>query len=148
MISPWGSDVILDRFFTFSTKNSHLVERCQQPLVLMRVVARRNWGSDRKFLTLLYTALIRSKIDYGSFLYSTAKKSHLERLDRVQYKAIRIIAGLLLCTSLDALEAEVNLLPLKFRRAQLMLQYFSRVLRVPDHPVTILYHEFYNFDFF
>ena len=114
----------------------------------MRVVARRNWGSDRKSLTLLYTALIRSKIDYGSFLYSTAKKSHLERLDRVQYKAIRIIAGLLLCTSLDALEAEVNLLPLKFRRAQLMLQYFSRVLRVPDHPVTVLYHDFYNFDFY
>ena len=105
-------------------------------------------GGDRKSLTLLYTALIRSKIDYGSFLYSTAAQTHLIKLDRVQYDAIRTIAGLLKCTSVDMLEAEANIVPLQYRREQLMLQYFTKILRIEDHPVTIAFNRLYPVHFF
>ena len=105
-------------------------------------------GSDRATLTLLYTALIRSKIDYGSFLYAKAAKVHLTRIDRIQYEAIRIIAGLYRSTPIIHLEAELNILPLEHRREKLMLRYFTKILRLEDHPVTIEYNKFYNHTFY
>ena len=114
----------------------------------MKMVARKQWGGDRKSLTLLYTALVRSKIDYASFLYSTAKPTYLTKLDRVQYQALRIIGGFMKCTPVIHMEAELNILPLKFRREQLMLNYFTKIIRLENHPVTIAYKSFYNFDFY
>ena len=114
----------------------------------MKMVARRQWGGDRKSLTILYTALIRSKIDYASFLYSSAKPTHLIKLDRVQYQAIRVIGGFMKCTPVIHLEAELNILPLKHRRDQLMLNYFTKILRLENHPVTKLYKSFYYYDFY
>ncbi|CAL4142281.1 unnamed protein product, partial [Meganyctiphanes norvegica] len=125
-----------------------LVERCKKPLALMRMIAGKRWGGDRQSLTLLYTSLIRSKIDYGSFLYATAADCHLIKVNRIQYAAIRIITGLMRCTPVGNLEAEANILPLHLRRDQLMLQYFGRVLRLENHPVTHLFNNFYNFAFY
>ena len=92
----------------------------------------------------MYTSLIRSKIDYGSFLYATAKYTHLNKLNRVQYEAIRVIAGLLRATKVVQLEAEANLIPLEFRREQLLLNYFTNVLRIRNNPVSIAYFNFHD----
>ena len=88
---------------------------------MMKMVAFKQWGGDRKSLTLLYCSLIRSKIDYGSFLYATAAATHLKKLDRVQFAAIRVITGALKCTPVHFLEAEANIMPLEFRRDKLLL---------------------------
>ena len=45
---------------------------------LLKVVA--NWGADRKILLRLYRALIWSKLDYGSIVYESARKSYLKKL--------------------------------------------------------------------
>ena len=34
------------------------------------MISNRDWGADRETLLLLYKSLVRSIIDYGSFLYS------------------------------------------------------------------------------
>ncbi|CAL4127285.1 unnamed protein product [Meganyctiphanes norvegica] len=140
--------MIFDQRLTWSKHITALVQRCKKPLGILRSVARRNWGGDRKSLTLLYTALIRSKIDYGSYLYATASNTNLLKVNRIQYAAIRIITGSLLCTPLHFLEAEANLQPLKFRREQLLLQYITKVLRITDHPVTLLYYSYHYYDMF
>ena len=41
-----------------------------------------------------------------------------------------------------SLEAEVNIVPLKHRRHQLLLQYFAKVLRLQNHPVTISFNNY------
>ena len=134
--------ITFDSKLTWQLHVDDLVERCKNPLSLMKLVARRQWGGDRKTLTLMYTSLVRSKIDYGSFLYATAKHTHLLKLDRVQYEAIRIIAGLLRATKVVQLEVEANIVPLEFRRDQLMMNYFINVIRIRNNPVTI---DFFNF---
>ena len=75
---------------------------------MMRKASRHDWGGDRSTLELMYTSLVRSKIDYASFLYSKAADCHLIKLDRIQYEAIRIITGNYKCTVIDNLEAEVT----------------------------------------
>ena len=136
--------VIFDSKLTWKLHILDLVERCKKDINLLKMVARKQWGGDRKSLKMLYTALIRSKIEYASFIYSTAAPYLLRKLDRIQYRAIRIITGLLKNTNTLHLEAEINLIPLKFRRDQLMLNYFTKIIRITNHPVSILYREFYN----
>ena len=114
----------------------------------MEKVAKHDWGGDRKSLTMLYTTLVRSKIDYASFLYSSAAKTHLEKLDRIQYRAIRIIIGNMKCTLSDNLEIEANIMPLKYRREQLALQYFGKACRISDHIIKGLYDDSFEYDFF
>ena len=97
---------------------------------------------------MMYVALVRSRIDYACFLYSNAANDHLVKLNRIQYKAIRIITGNHRFTILENLEAEANIMPLSLRRKLLALNYFGKVYRLPTHPVKILYEEFYHFQFY
>ena len=80
----------------------------------MRHVANKKLGADRKTLHMLYMALIQSQINYGSFLYSSAATSTLLAIDKIQLEAIRIITGAMHCTDKSLLEAEAQLMPLRF----------------------------------
>ena len=140
--------MIFDSKLTWKYHINDIVQKCKQPINLMKTVARKQWGGDRKSLKLLYTSLVRSRIDYGSFLYATASDTNLYKVSKIQYEGIRIITGMLRSTPVIALEAEPMIPPLKFRREQLMLQYFTKILRIQDHPVTIAFNQFYNFEFY
>ena len=140
--------VTFDTRLTWNAHISDVVSRCQQPLHMMRKVSRHDWGGDRASLKMMYIGLIRSIIDYACFLCSNAADGHLKKLDRVQYQAIRIITGNMKGTICDNLEAEVNLMPLRFRRQLLALRYFSKISRMPRHPVKILYDNFYHYQFY
>ena len=140
--------VTFDTRLTWQHHINDVVGRCQQPLNMMRKVSKHDWGGDRASLKMMYIGLIRSIIDYACFLYSNAATCHLEKLDRVQYQAIRLITGNYRSTICDNLEAEVNLMPLNFRRQLLALRYFSKIKRMPRHPVKKLYDNFYRYQFY
>ena len=56
-----------------SIKNiSVLKTQCKEALNLMQVVAHLMWGGHRDTLLMLYPAIVRSKLDYGSIVYGTA----------------------------------------------------------------------------
>lgn len=59
----------------------------------MRVIAGIKWGADREMLLKVYRSIARSKIDYCSFIYSSARKSTLRQLDTVHNQGIRISLG-------------------------------------------------------
>jgi len=71
--------VTLDRHLTWGPHIAELSERCQADIRLMRTVSANGWGADKATLQRLYYALLRSKIDYASFLYDTAAKGHLKK---------------------------------------------------------------------
>ena len=115
---------------------------------MMRKISRHDWGGDRASLKMMYTALIRSRLDYASFLYSNAAQCHLIKLDRIQYQAIRIITGNCKFTKIENLEAEFDVLPLSYRRKMLALHYFGKTCRMPNHPVKLIYDEFYRYQYY
>ena len=140
--------VTFDQGLTWGPHIDNLVNQCRQPAYMMRRVSKNNWGGDRATLRKMYISLIRSKLDYASFLYSNAAHEHLQKLDRIQYAAIRLITGNHRFTVLENLEAEAHLMPLALRRKLLALNYFGKVSRLPDHPVTLLYNDFYHYQFY
>ena len=61
-----------------------LIDRRKKDLNLMRYISGAKYGADRKTLLMLYTSLIRSKLDYGCQAYATtANTSQLQGLDRI-----------------------------------------------------------------
>ncbi|KAF4526424.1 hypothetical protein B566_EDAN009238 [Ephemera danica] len=59
----------------------------------MRVVSGTNWGADRKVLLQLHKTLVRSIIDYGCPVYSSARESYLRTLDSIHSTGLRLATG-------------------------------------------------------
>ena len=137
--------LMFDPWLTWGLHINYLVERCQKPLSVLQSVAHKNWGADRKSLAGLYLATVQSKINYGDFIYGSAAKSHLIKLDRIQFQGLRIISGNLKCTTVYSLEPELNILPLRHKRNLNGLKYMGRVYRIDSHPTRICFEQFHHY---
>ena len=62
---------------TFIPHIKKLKAKCPKALNLLRVVAHTDWGADRKVLLHLYRTIVRSKLDFGSIVYDSARESYL-----------------------------------------------------------------------
>jgi len=109
-------------------------QSCMKKLNLLKTVANRNWGADRTTLFRLYRSLIRPVIDYGCQIYGSASEVVLARLDPIHNAAIRICTGAFRSSPVISLYAESGEPPLKHRRAQLLLQHYARLHRLPNTP--------------
>ena len=85
-----------------------------------------DWGADRKVLLQLYHALIRSKLDYGSIVYGSARKSYLQMLDVVHNQGLRLALGAFRTSPVEILLVEANEPSLYVRREKLTLQYITK----------------------
>ena len=86
---------------------------------LLKVVSKLDWGADRQVLLRLYRSFVRSKLDYGSLVYGSARKSYLRKLDVVQNQSLRLCLGAFKTFSVDSLHAEANEMPPHLRRQKL-----------------------------
>ena len=56
-------------------------------------MSRTSYGADRNTFLLLYLSMIRSKLDYASFVYECASESSKRRLDSVHHASLRVVTG-------------------------------------------------------
>jgi len=126
--------LIFDCKLTWNHHIKYLEEKCKKRLQLMRAVAGSTWGANKKALLTIYRSLIRSIIDYGSIAYNSASDSTKNRLDVIQYKALRIACGAFCSTAASALQVETGELPLALRRSQQEIKYSVKVKSTPGHP--------------
>ena len=85
--------IIFDSKLSFIPHLKHLRTKCLKALNLLRVVAHKDWGTDFNTLIKLYRCLVRSKLDYGSIVYGSARKSYVQMLDPIQNQALRLCLG-------------------------------------------------------
>ena len=99
-------------------------------LDILKCISHTKWGSDRTTMLRLYNAIIRSKLEYGSFLINTPQEKTFQQLDTVQNAALRLCTGAYRSSPIDSIYAESGIPPLNKRRAQLLLQYYARSLQL------------------
>ncbi|PVD35295.1 hypothetical protein C0Q70_02255 [Pomacea canaliculata] len=126
--------VIFDRKLSFLPHIKSLRLSCQKALDILRVVGHVSWGADRTVLLRLYRALIRSKLDYGSIIYGSAREAYLKILDPIHHQGLRICLGAFRTTPVQSLYAEAGEPPLSLRRLKLMLSYACRLKSHPGNP--------------
>ena len=89
---------------------------------ILKVLFHTNWGADRTVLLQLYRSLIRSKLDYGSIVYGSARKSYLVMLDTVHHQGLRLALGAFRTSPVESLYVEANEPSLYLLREKLALQ--------------------------
>ena len=65
-------------------------------------------GADQKTLLKLYRSLIRSKLDYGSFIYQSARKTYLKIVNLIYHGGLRLVLETFKTSPVKSLYAEAN----------------------------------------
>ena len=126
--------VIFDRKLSFIPHIRYIKAKCLKALNLLRVLSNTSWGADRTTLLHLYRSLIRSKLDYGSIVYGSARKSYLQMLDTIHHQGLRLALGAFRTSPVTSLYAEADEPSLHLRREKLSLQYATRLAANPSNP--------------
>ena len=98
------------------------------------MVAHQYWGADKDTIMKLYRAVVRSKLDYGSAVYGSARPSYLKKLEPIQNQALRLALGAFHTSPIPSLNALCSEPPLHIRRTKLALSYSSKLLGHPENP--------------
>ena len=123
--------LIFDRKLSFISHIEYLKAKCLKALNLWKVLSHTNWGADRTVLLQLYRSLIRSKLDYGSIVYGSARKSYFMMLDTVHHQGLRLALGAFRTSLVESLYVEAEEPSLYLRREKLALQYAIRLAANP-----------------
>lgn len=120
----WKSHII--------TLKAELIRRIN----IFKILSNRNTGSDRKTLTTIYNAIIKSKIDYGSHIYGSARKTVLKQLDPINNSALRIITGAYRTSPTLSLYCDAGIPTLSESRNLQSIKYYFNTLRKPNPDLT------------
>ena len=126
--------LIFDKKLTFIPHMEDLRQRCMKAMRVMKVLASPIWGADANMLLHIYRTLIRSKLDYASFIYGSARTSYLQRLDPIHNMGIRLALGSYRTSSVGANRIEADEPNLQIRRQKLALQYTTKLKIHPENP--------------
>ena len=126
--------VIFDRKLSFIPHINYLKAKCHKALQLLHVVVHTYWGADKATLLKLYRSLVRSKLDYGCFIYGSARKSYIRCLDSIHHLGLRLALGALRTSPVENLYVEANEALLSLRREKLALQYYTKLQSYPSNP--------------
>ncbi|RVE49912.1 hypothetical protein evm_005380 [Chilo suppressalis] len=118
----------IDRCLRWKKHVNEIAETCQKYLNLLNVLAGSAWGVHPKHLRTLYISLIRSRLDYGCFLYHNCAKTKLYKLEKIQNQALRIIGGFIRSSPIHVMQSELGMQPLFIRRKYLAYKYCLKAL--------------------
>ena len=91
---------------------------------------------------MLYRAIIRSKLDYGSIVYGTASNANLRQLDSIHNSGLRLALGAFCTSPVSSLYTETNEAPLEERRLKLSMNYYLKTRACINNPARYALHEF------
>ena len=101
---------------------------------MVKVLSHTTWGADGTTLLQLNRSLIRSKLDYGSIVYGSARRSYLAMLDPLHHQGLRLALGAFRTSPVASLYVEAEEPSLTTRREKLSLQYAIRLAENPSNP--------------
>ena len=118
--------IIFDPLHTFFHHAASIARLASSRLNIMRVLADSSFGKDKECLLMTFKMFVESLFDYGApIVYSFAS---IERLQKVQNKALRLALRCHAAASVDHLHAEVGELPVGFHLLLLSSQFLARSL--------------------
>lgn len=131
----------LDRSLRWKKHINEMTQKISKYLNIIKVLAGSGWGVHQKHLRRLYIAIIRSRLDYGSFLYDTSAKTNLYKLEKVQNQAMRSIGGFIKSTPIHSMQSELFLQPLSIRRRYLACKFWLKSRALLNNPSVTVVHD-------
>ena len=126
--------IIFDNKLNFKAHIEYVRQKCTKAMNLLKVVSNMDWGADRSVLLRLYRSFVRSRMEYGCAVFSSARKSYLKRLEPIRNQGLRICLGAFRTSPKESLCVEANKPPLYLRFDKLCIQYALKLRSNPDNP--------------
>ena len=141
--------LLFDKKLSFIPHIKALKAKCITALDVFKSALHTKWGGDRSVLLNVCRSLVRSKLDYGSIIYGSARKSYLKCLDTLHHQGLRLALGAFRTSPVENLYAESNVPSLYTRRKKRSLQYTMKLAANPKNPAHNCvfnpeYERFYN----
>ncbi|GFV98638.1 putative RNA-directed DNA polymerase from transposon BS [Trichonephila clavipes] len=102
---------ILDPEILGNKHIDNIVFKARKWLNIVRYIFERDWGADAGTLRNTYISLIRPILEYSVPVYCSASVTNLQKLEKVQLSAARIITGLKNTCPRDIVLFEADLQP-------------------------------------
>lgn len=118
--------ITIDQKLSWKEHIDSCADKAELSLNILRYTLGRDWGADIKTSIKFYQAYTRAILDYGSIFYGSASVTLLKKLDRIQFKALRLINGALKSSPVEALLVITNELPLHIRRFYLACKFYIK----------------------
>src|SRR5215510_6543460 len=83
----------LDSKLNFSKHISDFKTTCVKRMNVLKYLNNSRFGLNEKKLLTIYRTMIRSKIDYGCQIYTSASNSTLKNLDTLHNACLRLCSG-------------------------------------------------------
>ena len=132
--------LVVDKRLNWRSHIEHLRARCIPAINLLKHLSHLSWGADRQTLLHLYTALVKSKLDYGAQVYGTPETKSLDRLNPIQNECLRACTGAFKSSPAASLCVETGVPPLKYSRDIINLNYFFKTVALqisPTHKILV-----------
>ena len=126
--------LVVDSKLSWKQHVEYLREKCTSAMNLLRHLSGLSWSADRKSLLRIYTALVRSKLDYGCQFYSSAKPGILKRLDPIQNQCLRACTGAFRSSPATSLCVESGIVPLTYNRDIITLKHLFKIQAQTESP--------------
>lgn len=136
--------IIFDYKMSFLPQIDQVVKRCTRALNILKYLCGTWWGSSPETLLALYKSYVRSIIDFGSSIYFPKSKKGRQKLEAMQYAAVRIALGYRRSTPVNVLLAESKLSLLKDRAEYLCDCYMAKIMSNSSASVYKSVHNYYN----
>ena len=131
--------VIYDKNLSFKEQIQKSEEKGQKGLDVLRKVSSLEWGFNPHTKNLIYKNYILPKMTYGEEVFHTGMESELGRLDLIQNKAMRLVAGMPKGTAVTALQMMTDTAPLNLRREYNMTKLWTRFQHNPENPANDIF---------
>ncbi|GFT39241.1 RNase H domain-containing protein [Trichonephila clavipes] len=105
----------------------NIVFKARKRLNILRYISGRDWGADSGTLRNTYISLIRPILEYDVPVYCNTSITNLQKLEKVQLSAARIITGLKITCPKDIVLFEADLQPLSLRRRACPTKYYNKL---------------------
>lgn len=136
--------VYFDCKLTWSRHVTYLIDKVDNTVNILRMLARVWWGAEPIMLLTLYKVLIRSVLDYGSIVYGNATQLTLRKLDVFHYRVIRLVLGAMKTTPTNALLVEAAAMPLSIRRQMLADNFLLSRASISDSALLTVVVQFWR----
>ena len=108
---------------------SYITEKLNSRLNVMRAMTSIKLGLNFNVLKTFYIACMRSIIDYSALQLITSNENKLNKLEKIQNEALRLMLGAPRWTKLVNLRQETGIVPVSVRVQQVCSDFVCRSLR-------------------
>ena len=136
--------VTFDYKLTFSHHVAKVKQKCAKAINIIKFLCGTWWGAHPDTLLTLYKSYVRSIMEYGSFIYFPTRKAEVQKIERIQYEAIRAALGLRKSTPVNILLAESKLQYIEHRAQYLGYRYLCKTFSNLSSPLNKTLSSYYE----